>query len=74
MDPDQVDVDTAAPIHAAAHFGSDDALRVLLSAGVDVNTPKRANGFTALHMAAQEGNESTVRSVSQATLLQAPWP
>lgn len=63
-DPNRPMSDTTRPIHAAAFMGADAALAALAgegSAGVDVDVPKRAGGSTALHMAAQEGRESTVR-------------
>ena len=47
-------------LHYAAFYGHEDAVRVLLGAGADVNI-RNANGYTPLHFAVPRGHVEVVR-------------
>ncbi len=60
-DPSQPDSGGTLPLHAAAYFGATEVVRILVEdAGIDVNSKDRRTGYTALHLAAQEGHKETV--------------
>ena len=56
------DGDGTALVWAACH-GFDELVVMLLAAGADVNASATSNALTALHVAAERGRTSVVRSV-----------
>ncbi|KAI1178032.1 hypothetical protein F4777DRAFT_139740 [Nemania sp. FL0916] len=51
---------TSTALYTAAENGNEDAVRLLISRGADVNEPNVRN-LTPLHAAAEKGHENTVR-------------